>query len=83
MSAISCSVAGVAPSIQAHRFDSAVKLLLAAGMPVEDLARTPSNRPADSYGVEHPPLRDHDALFVSHVLRHLLSNGKLERSAFD
>ncbi|KAI3480213.1 hypothetical protein L1887_57671 [Cichorium endivia] len=62
MVAISCYVAGIQPPMPAGRFDNAVKLLLAAGMPVEDLAKTPSNRLADYYGVEHPPLQGHDAL---------------------
>lgn len=47
MIAISCYVAGIQPSIPATRFDNAVKLLIAAGMPIEDLARTPSNKLAD------------------------------------
>ncbi|TIW89385.1 MAG: exonuclease, partial [Mesorhizobium sp.] len=49
MIAISCYVAGIQPSIPATRFDNAVKLLIAAGMPIEDLARTPSNKLADYY----------------------------------
>ncbi|MFK3777650.1 3'-5' exonuclease [Agrobacterium sp. NPDC089420] len=81
MVAISCYVAGIQPPIPADRFDNAVKLLLAAGMPVEDLARTPSNKLADYYGVEHPPLRGHDALddalSVSYTLQYLLRAGKL------
>lgn len=86
MVAISCYVAGVAPSIPAARFDNAVKLLLAAGMPIEDLARTPSNKLADYYGVQHPPLRGHDAvddaLSVAYTLQHLLRTGQLRREAF-
>jgi inhibitor of KinA sporulation pathway (predicted exonuclease) len=86
MVAISCYVAGVEPSIPAARFDNAVKLLLAAGMPIEDLARTPSNKLADYYGVQHPPLRGHDALddalSVAYTLQHLLRAGQLRREAF-
>lgn len=86
MVAISCYVAGIQPPIPAGRFDNAVKLLLAAGMPVEDLAKTPSNRLADYYGVEHPPLQGHDALddalSVSHTLQHLLRGGKLRPEVF-
>ncbi|MBG0509368.1 exonuclease domain-containing protein [Agrobacterium sp. MOPV5] len=86
MVAISCYVAGIQPPIPAGRFDNAVKLLLAAGMPVEDLAKTPSNRLADYYGVEHPPLQGHDALddtlSVSYTLQHLLRGGKLTPEAF-
>ena len=86
MMAISCYIAGVPPTIPAHRFDNAVKLLLAAGMPIEDLARTPSNKLADYYAVEHPPLRGHDArddaLSVAYTLQHLLREGKLKTSDF-
>lgn len=87
MMAISCYVAGIHPSIPARRFDNAVKLLLAAGMPIEDLARTPSNKLADYYGVQHPPLLGHDALddalSVTYALQHLMKVGKLRPEAFD
>lgn len=87
MVAISCYVAGIPFSIPADRFDNAVKLLLAAGMPVEDLARTPSNKLAEYYGVDHPPLRGHDALddalSVAFTLRHLLRIGRLLPREFD
>lgn len=36
MMAISCYIAGIEPSIPAHRFDNSVKLLLAAGMPIAE-----------------------------------------------
>ncbi|MCB8820099.1 3'-5' exonuclease [Microvirga rosea] len=82
MVAISCYVAGIQPSIPACRFDNAVKLVIAAGMPVEDIAKTPSNNLADYYGVEHPPLQGHDALddalSVTYALQHLLRAGKLQ-----
>lgn len=87
MLAISCYVAGIVPPIPATRFDNAVKLVLAAGMPVEDVARTPSNKLAEYYGVAHPPLRGHDArddaLSVSYALQHLLRSGKLTPDVFD
>jgi inhibitor of KinA sporulation pathway (predicted exonuclease) len=87
MVAISCYVAGIPAPIPAHRFDNAVKLLLAAGMPVEDLARTPSNKLADYYNVQHPPLQGHDALddalSVSYTLQHLLNAGMLKPQEFD
>lgn len=87
MIAISCYVAGIQPSIPATRFDNAVKLLIAAGMPIEDLARTPSNKLADYYGVEHPPLQGHDALddalSVTYTLQHLMKTGKLRPDVFD
>lgn len=87
MVAISCYVAGIEPSIPATRFDNAVKLLIAAGMPIEDLARTPSNKLADYYGVEHPPLQGHDALddalSLTYTLQHLMRAGMLRPDVFD
>lgn len=87
MLAISCYVAGVVPPIPASRFDNAVKLVLAAGMPVEDIGRTPSNKLVEYYGVDHPPLRGHDALddalSVSYAVQHLLRTGKLDAAAFE
>ncbi|WP_064711638.1 3'-5' exonuclease [Rhizobium bangladeshense] len=87
MVAISCYVAGIQPPIPARRFDNAVKLLLAAGMPIEDLAKTPSNKLAEYYGVEHPPLQAHDglddALSLTYALQHLMRIGKLQPEVFD
>ncbi|TIP14415.1 MAG: exonuclease, partial [Mesorhizobium sp.] len=87
MVAISCYVAGIPVSIPANRFDNAVKLLLAAGMPIEDLARTPSNKLADYYGVDHAPLRAHDALddalSLTYTLQHLLKSEKLQADVFE
>ncbi|TCU10043.1 hypothetical protein EV132_12234 [Rhizobium sullae] len=61
--------------------------MLAAGMPVEDIAKTPSNKLADYYGVEHPALQGHDvlndALSVAYALQHLLKTGKLQSPVFD
>ncbi|MFK7792187.1 MAG: 3'-5' exonuclease, partial [Devosiaceae bacterium] len=87
MVAISCYVAGIEPPIGIDRFGNAAKLLLAAGMPMEDLARTPSNKLAEYYAVSHPPLRGHDArddaLSVAYTLQHLLREGRLKIGAFD
>lgn len=87
MIAISTYVVGIEPTIPPQRFDNAVKLLLAAGMPVEDLARTPSNKLADYYSVDHPPLKGHDArddaLSVAYTLQHLLNSGTLKLEAFE
>ena len=86
MVAIRCYVAGVQPSIPAHRFDNAVKLVIAAGMPIEDIATTRSNTLAAYYGVKHPSLQGHDALddafSVAYALQHLLKTGKLQRDVF-
>lgn len=87
MVAISCYVAGARPAIPAYRFDNAVKLLIAAGMPIEDLAKTPSNKLADYYGVEHPSLQAHDALddalSISYTLQYLMMTGRLPPEVFD
>ncbi|MEZ2220458.1 3'-5' exonuclease [Rhizobium sp. RCC_161_2] len=87
MVAISCYVAGIQPPIPAWRFDNAVKLLLAAEMPIKDLAKTPSNKLADYYGVDHLPLQGHDALddalSVSYTLQHLMKAGKLQPKVFE
>ncbi|MEC7257121.1 MAG: exonuclease [Pseudomonadota bacterium] len=86
MLAISCFVEGIAPPIPATRFANACDLLLAAGMPYEDLIRTRSNTLAAYYKVEHPPLRGHDALDdalgVAYTLQHLLHRGDLTPAAF-
>ncbi len=87
MVAISWYITGIQAPIPADRFDNAVKLLIAAGMPIEDLAKTPSNKLADYYRVEHPPLQGHDALddalSVSYTLQYLLKSGKLQAEVFD
>jgi inhibitor of KinA sporulation pathway (predicted exonuclease) len=87
MVAISCYIAGIEAPIPAHRFDNAVKLLLAAGMPIGDLAKTPSNKLVDYYNVEHPALQGHDALddalSVSYTLQYLMKTGKLRPEVFE
>jgi DNA polymerase III epsilon subunit-like protein len=87
MVAISCYVAGIAPPIPARRFDNAVKLVIAAGMPIEDIGKTRSNTLADYYGVAHPPLKGHDALddalSVAYAAQYLLKTDKLRPEVFD
>jgi DNA polymerase III epsilon subunit-like protein len=86
MVAISCFVAGIQPPIPASRFDNAVKLVIAAGMPQDDINKTRSNTLADYYGIDHPPLRSHDALgdalSVAYAVQHLLRTGKLQPNVF-
>jgi DNA polymerase III epsilon subunit-like protein len=85
--ATSCYIAGIPAPIPAHRFDNAVKLVIAAGMPIEDIEKTRSSQLADYYGVEHPPLQKHDALddalSVAYALQHLLTTAKLRPYIFD
>ncbi|KZL23047.1 3'-5' exonuclease [Pseudovibrio sp. WM33] len=86
MMAISCYIAGIKPCIPADQFDNACKLMLAAGMPYEDIERTRSNDLADYFEVEHPPLRGHDALddalSVAYVIQHLLREKRLSQTDF-
>ena len=86
MIAVSCWIAGVTPPMLPARFRNACDLLLAAGMPLEDLHKTRSNTLAAYFGVEHPPLRGHDglddALCVAYTLQHLLREGRLSASDF-
>jgi DNA polymerase III epsilon subunit-like protein len=84
--ATSCFVEGIPPPIPAARFGNACTLLLAAGIPYEDVQRLRSNTLAAHFGLE-PRLRAHDALddamSVALALRHLLRTGRLEADAFD
>lgn len=86
MVAISCYVAGIAPPIPVTRFANACHLLLAAGMALEDLHKTRSDGLSAHYGVEHPPLRGHDALddalSVAYTVQYLVRRGKLTLDAF-
>ncbi len=87
MVAISCYVEGIAPPIPATHFGNACHLLLKAGMPYEDIRKTPSNRLAAYYQIDHPPLRGHDALddalSVAYVVQHLLRQKALAPSDLD
>ncbi|SMX43054.1 3'-5' exonuclease [Actibacterium lipolyticum] len=86
MMAISCYIEGISPVIPANRFENACNLLLAAGMPYDDLKKTRSTSLAAYYGIDLPQAKDHDALSdalsVTHVLRHLLNDGALKAQAF-
>ncbi len=87
MVAISCYVQGLVPPIPVAQFGNACQLLLKAGMPYEDIKKTPSNRLAACYQIECQQLRAHDALddalSVSYVMQHLLGKGALKASDFD
>lgn len=85
MVAISCYVAGIAPPIPATRFGNACNLLLAAGLPLEEIQGLRSNTLAAHFGLDlgltaHDGLND--ALSVAHALRHLLAEGRLSAEAF-
>lgn len=79
--AISCYVAGIAPPIDVRRFGNAARLLLRAGIPFDDIQRTRSNALSAYFGIDHPPLRAHDAtddaLSIAYALQHLLRTGAL------
>lgn len=84
--AISCYIAGIAPTIPAARFVNACKLCLKAGMPYEDLARTRSSDLAGYFGVAAPQARAHDGLAdarsVALALQALLRDGRLTPDDF-
>ena len=86
MVAISCYVEGLTPPIPATQFGNACNLLLKAGMPYEDIKKTPSYRLATYYDVDHPKLISHDALddalSIAYVLQHLLRQNALKPSDF-
>ncbi|MCK7614352.1 3'-5' exonuclease [Roseibium sediminicola] len=85
--AISCYVAGIAPSIAAHRFGNAGNLLLTAGMPRDDLEQTTSGQLAGYYGLSGGSDRRHhdaldDAISVALCLQHLLRESRLTPEDF-
>ncbi|WP_300443074.1 exonuclease [uncultured Mameliella sp.] len=86
MVAISCYVEGIPAPLPASRFGNACDLLLKAGMPYEDLRQTRSDRLADYYKLDPPPLRGHDALddalSVTYVLQHHLRANRLSARDF-
>ena len=86
MLAISCYVAGIVPPIPVTQFGNACQLLLKAGMPYEELKMTRSNTLSAYFGIDHPPLRGHDALddalSVAYAMQHLLKEGRLSPLEF-
>ncbi|MGV6847751.1 MAG: exonuclease [Marinibacterium sp.] len=86
MVAMSCYVAGIVPPIPVTRFANACHLLLTAGMPLDDLHNTRSDRLSAYFGLKHPPLRGHDALddamSVTLTVQHLIQAGRLPLDAF-
>ena len=84
--AISCYVEGIAPPMGPARFGNAAALVLSSGVPPETVARARSNTLAAILGVEHPPVRAHDALgdalSVAYALQHLLREGRLAPADF-
>lgn len=84
--AVSCFVAGIAPPLPASRFGNVRALMLKAGMPAEDVARTGSGGLAGYFGVAEAPLVRHDALddalSLAWAARHLLRTGRLAPGDF-
>lgn len=87
MIAISCYIEGITPPIPAQRFSNAVDLMLKAGMPKEDVVKTPSNALSAYFGLNHAKLRAHDAvddaLSLAYALQHLLREGRLMAEDFE
>jgi hypothetical protein len=86
MVAVSCYVANIPPPLPATRFGNACTLLLKAGVPYADIKTMRSSGLAAYYGLNHPPLRAHDALddalSVAHAMQHLLKKGVLGSQDF-
>ncbi|MEP3045433.1 MAG: 3'-5' exonuclease [Roseibium sp.] len=85
--AISCFIAGIPPTIPAHRFGNARSLLFRTGMSQEDIMATNSGQLAAYFGIAEPNKQHHDALddamSVAMVLRHFLQSGQLSAQDFD
>lgn len=86
MIAVSCWIAGVPPPMPPARFRNACDLVLAAGMPLEDVHKTRSNTLAGYFGLQPEGLRAHDglddALSVALALGHLIVTGRLAPADF-
>lgn len=84
--AISCFIAGITPTLPAHMFDNACKLMLKAGMPYEDIQKTRSGDLAAYFKLVEQKESRHDGLddarSIAKVLQFLLDTGKLESPDF-
>lgn len=87
MIAISCYIEGITPPIPAQRFSNAVHMMLKAGMPKDDVVKTPSNALSAYFGLNHAQLSAHDALddalSLAYALQHLLREGRLMAEDFE
>lgn len=83
---ISCYLAGIAPPLAATRFGNAVRLLVKAGVPPEEVVTLRSNTLGRHFGVDDTGAQAHDALgdaqSVAFVLRHFLRDNKLRAEDF-
>lgn len=79
--ATSCYVAGIAPEIPAARFGNLCRLVLKAGLPLEEVQATRSNTLCAALGVQPPEGQAHDALHDARCLAaavlHLTGAGRL------
>ena len=80
--AISCYVAGLAPPMPVGRFGNACALLMAAGVPLEDIQKTRSPTVPALLGIDAAGLRAHDAaddaMAVALGVQALLRSGRLD-----
>ena len=85
--AISCYISGIPAPIPATRFRNAAALMLAGGMPIEDVRKTSSSGLAGYFGLSDPNARAHDArddaMSLAVAAQHLLRTGKLTHRDFD
>jgi DNA polymerase III epsilon subunit-like protein len=84
--AVSCYLAGLEPPIPARQFGNATRLLVTAGIPLEEVHGLRSNTLAGYFGIDQPEARVHDALSdatsAALALRHLLREGRLQPGDF-
>lgn len=83
---ISCYLAGIAPPIPARQFGNAVRLLVKAGVPVEEVQTLRSNTLCAFFGISDEGAQAHDApgdaLSVVFTLQHVLRQGRLRAGDF-
>lgn len=84
---ISCYLAGIAPPVPATQFGNAVRLLVKAGVPKDEVVTLRSNTLCAHFGVDDGGAKAHDALgdaqSVAFVLQDFLRQGRLSAKDFD
>lgn len=83
MIALSCFVENIPMPIASTRFDNAARILLKAGMPMEDILKTNSGRLAAYYDLDDAKnIQEHDglsdALSITYAMQYLNKRGQLK-----
>ena len=83
---ISCYLAGIPAPNPATQFGNAVRLLVKAGVPVDEVESLRSNTLCAHFGISDDNAKAHDALgdalSVTFVLQHFLKQGRLHAGDF-